>query len=119
MDAGEVGEVIEHMAAADHGVGSGERVVGQDEQAQLLHPRSSRARQLQHRRRGVGGDHAMAGGDQLLGQQAAATADLEDQTVASPDRLEALEDAGRTGCGVEVETEVVDESEVSPVVRGQ
>jgi len=61
----------------------------------------------------------VAGGDQLLGEQAAAASDLEDQTVTSPDRLEALEDPGRTGCGVEVEAEVVDEGEVWPVVGDQ
>jgi hypothetical protein len=59
----------------------------------------------------------VAGLDQVPGQQAAATAELDDHAAARSNELEQREDAGRAQVGVEPEPEMVHEGEIPPVVR--
>lgn len=59
----------------------------------------------------------MAGGNQMTGQEPAPTPQLDDQTAPRTDGLEQLEDARSARVSVETETTVMDQGEVTSVVR--
>ena len=60
----------------------------------------------------------MADGDQLFGEQPAAAAKLEDETVAGADGRQQLDDPG-SACGcMEPKPAVVHEGEVASIVSG-
>lgn len=59
----------------------------------------------------------MAGGHQMTGQEPAPTPELDDQTAPRTDGLEQLEDARSARVSVETEATVMDQGEVTSVVR--
>ncbi len=111
-------EVAQRVPDRDDRVGARDRIVGERQEADLLCAGRVLARQVEHRRRRVGGEHPVAGVDEMLRQQAAAAAELEDEAVAFPYRLEQRQDPGRAPFGVEAEPEVVDAREIGSVVGG-
>src|SRR5439155_1549375 len=115
-DGGWVVEVVEGVSDGDDGVGGRNGVVGERQQADLLGVRCVLASQLEHGRRGVGGDHAVTGVDEVLGQEPAAATQLDDHSTSIADGLESGQDAGRAGGGVEAEPDVMDQRQVAPVV---
>ena len=109
-------DVAEGVAGRHDGVGLGQRIVGQREHAVLDRIRRVGAGDVEHGGRRIGGDHAVTGIGEVLGEQAAPAADLEHQAVALADRREVGEDPGRARVGVEAEPLVVDLGERGPVV---
>ena len=75
-----------------------------------------RARELQHRGRRVGREHAVPGVDEVAGEQSAPAPEFEHEPIALAHRCEQLEDAGGAQIGVEAVPEVVHEGEVGAVV---
>ena len=95
---------------------SGSGSSGSASSAVLERVRGVGAGDVEHRRRRVGGDHAVAGVGEVLGEQAAPAADLHHQPAALPDRRQVGEDPGRASVGVEAEALVVDLGEGGSVV---
>lgn len=77
-----IGQVAEHVADRDDGVGLGQYVAGKDQRADVLGVRGVAAGQVEHRRGGIGGDDAVPGGGQFPGEQAAAAAQFQDEPVS-------------------------------------
>jgi hypothetical protein len=98
-------------------VGVRDRVVGQRETPDLLGGAGVLACEVEHRRGGVGGDHAMAGVDEMLRQQPAPTAELDDEALARTNGLEQREDARRAVFSMEGEPLVMDPRQIGAVVR--
>ena len=112
-----IGQVAEHVAGRDHGIGRGQHVAGKDQQADVPGGRGKAADQAGHRRGGVGGDDAVPGGSQFPGEQAAAAAQFQDEPVPRSRRLQQRQDPRRAGPRVEAEAAVVNKREVAAVVR--
>jgi hypothetical protein len=112
------GEVVERMSDRDDRVGLGQPLVCQREPANLSAITHDLARDLKHRRRRVGRDHAMAGGDQRFGQLTAAAAELQHQTVPGPHRRQPLDDTRSTRGSMDTKPEVVHQRQVASIVRG-
>ena len=116
IDGGSVREVVENVADGDDRVRLRQGILRENEPANVIGSSRIRARQLEHRPRGVGGEDAVPGVDELPRQQAAPASELEDETLAFPHGLEELEDPRRAGIGVEAEAPVVHEREIGAVV---
>ena len=114
---GRVGQVVQGGARRRRRVGRRDRVVGQ-----VSRSISGASGAVSRASSSIAGDASVAitrwpGVDQVAGEQAAATAELDDEAMGQPDRFEQLQDPGCAGRRVEREPRVVDEREVAPVVR--
>src|SRR5207245_2823968 len=116
LDGGRGREGVETVADGDDRVRLRQGILRENEPANVIGSSRIRARQLEHRPRGVGGEDAVPGVDELPRQQAAPASELEDETLAFPHGLEELEDPRRAGIGVEAEAPVVHEREIGAVV---
>ena len=116
LDRIEVRQVVEGMADTDDRVRLRHGIVRQRQPADVC-ARRRLAGQVEHRRRGVRRDDPVARVYEVLREEAAATADLEHEPIPLADWLQEAEDPRRAHVGVEAESEVVYEGEVSPVVR--
>ncbi len=109
-------QVVERVADAHHRVGVGNRVDRQRQPFDRLRARRGRTREVEHRRRRVGREHAEAGVDEIPGEQPAPTPELQHQPVPLAHRCQPLDDPRGAEVGVEPEASVVHEREVGPVV---
>jgi hypothetical protein len=75
------------------------------------------AGELEHRRRGVGRDHAMAGINQSSRQQSGSAADFDNEAVADQYRLEQREQSRGACRRVKPEAAMVHEREIATVIR--
>ena len=105
------------MADTDDRISVGNRIVGQHDLQHGVRIGGGLPREGEHCRRRIGRDHVMPGVDEVAREQPAPAPELDDHTASRAHRLEQRQDAGRTCVGVEPETEVVDEGEITPVVR--
>src|SRR5262245_63911507 len=78
LDRSLVREVVEYVPHGDDRIAFGQRIVRKD-QLPDVRARGRLARDLEHGRRRVGRDHAVAGVNEVAGQETAATAELEDR----------------------------------------
>ena len=101
------------MADGDDRVALGNRVVREDELPNLG-VGNGLPSQSQHRGRGVGCDDAVAGLDEMPGEEPAPAAELDDETAAHG--LEQRENPWRAGVGMEAEAEVMHQRQVVSVV---
>src|SRR5262249_20444955 len=77
--------------------------------------RHAAAGEADHRRRGVDAEHLVAGGDEVLGGDAAAASELDDPPAADAVGLQQSDDARCSARGELAEPGVVDESEVGRI----
>ncbi len=117
VDGGFIGQVAEHVAGRDHGIGRGQRVAGKDQGADVLGGRCVATRPVEYGRGGVGGDDAVAGGGQFPGEQATAAAQFEDDSLPRSHRLQQRHDPRGAGPDVEAEAAVVHKRQAAAVIR--
>jgi len=114
VDRRGVRQVADHVADRYDRVRGGQRVIGQRELAQVCLLTQLRPGLLQHRRRGVGGDDPVPGGQQVAGQRPGAAAELQDDPVVH--RRQEVQDTRGAVVGVAAVTPRVDQGEVVLVV---